>query len=78
HLYYVRKNNVFLYLGVVKSLKLMGMYGEALKEVSVYFESTKEKRRKFNPVFFLNPYYYTPKNPVGMAGRIIVPAIPTP
>ncbi|MGE6551617.1 hypothetical protein ACQKFK_22155, partial [Bacillus mycoides] len=25
HLYYLRKNNVFLYLGVVKRLKLMGM-----------------------------------------------------
>ncbi|MGE6551475.1 hypothetical protein ACQKFK_21415, partial [Bacillus mycoides] len=32
HLYYLRKNNVFLYLGVVKRLKLMGMGYEQLIE----------------------------------------------
>ncbi|CDN39490.1 unnamed protein product [Bacillus thuringiensis DB27] len=36
----------------ISVLKLMGMYGEALKEVFVYFESTKEKRRKLIPSFF--------------------------
>ncbi|EJS10561.1 hypothetical protein IKS_05963 [Bacillus cereus VDM062] len=29
-----RKNNVFLYLGVVKILKLMGMYGDPSKGFS--------------------------------------------
>ncbi|MGH0789813.1 hypothetical protein ACQVTU_19210 [Bacillus cereus] len=46
----LRKNNAFLVLGVVKNFKLMGMYGEAYRQIQ---EQSKQLLTSFLRLFHL-------------------------